>query len=491
VTNKLTRSQGQSGLERDAAFDHSRMGNSDGLEHEVFTARGRRVMLPAIVLVLLVICLSLASSPLSSADNAKRPNIVFILTDDHRWDFMSCAGHPVVKTPNLDRLASEGMLFSNAFVTSALCSPSRASFLTGLYPHSHGVQNNLTPWRDESVTFLELFKQAGYDTAFIGKWHMPGRLPKLRGVDLFVTFTIQGGQGRYWNCPLIVNGVETPSRKPYITEELTDLAIEFISKKRENPFCLYLSHKAVHHQWSPPKDLAHLYDDVKISYPKESDTWVTSMNGAVYAGTFGTLDRHYRNYCRVVVDVDRNVGRFLKKLEEMGLADNTILVYAGDNGFFWGEHRLVDKRWAYEEAIRIPFIVRCPWLIKDPGRRADQMVLNVDLAPSLLEAAGLPVPEYMQGKSFVPILKSETSPGRNAWLYEYSKDFPYNVPGINAVRTQTHIYVEYSSKRPPELYDVVKDPRQQQNLINSDEGQRLLPEMKKMLEDLKKGKKIE
>jgi len=453
--------------------------------------RGRALKLAGLFLVPLLIGLSPASSPLSDAQSPKRPNIVFILTDDHRWDFMSRAGHPVVKTPSLDRLASEGMLFSNAFVTSALCSPSRASFLTGLYAHTHGVQNNLTPWRDESVTFLELFKQAGYDTAFIGKWHMPGRLPKLRGVDLFVSFTIQGGQGRYWNCPLIVNGVETPSRNPYITEELTDRAIEFISQKRDNPFCLYLSHKAVHHEWSPPKDLARLYEDVKVPYPKEADTWVTSMNGAVYAGTFGRLDYHYKNYCRVVVDVDRNVGRFLNKLEELGFAENTIVVYAGDNGYFWGEHRLVDKRWAYEESIRIPFIVRFPRLIKDPGRRAHQMVLNIDLAPSLLEAAGLPVPEHMQGKSFVPILKSASAQGRKAWLYEYSKDFPYNTPGIEGVRTDTHIYIEYSSKRPPELYDVVKDPRQQRNLIDTEEGKRLLPEMKKMLGDLKKGKKFD
>jgi N-acetylglucosamine-6-sulfatase len=442
------------------------------------------------VMALALVGISLGNCALSEAGDAKKPNIVFILTDDHRWDFMSCAGHPFVKTPSLDRLASQGVLFSNAFVTSSLCSPSRASFLTGLYAHTHGVQNNLTPWRDDNVTFLELFKKAGYDTAFIGKWHMPGRLPKLRGIDLFVTFTIQGGQGRYWKCPLIVNGTETASRKPYITEELTDLAIEFVARERENPFCLYLSHKAVHHDWSPPEDLADLYADVRVSYPKESDAWVTTMDGSVFAGTFGILDRHYKNYCRVVVDVDRNVGRFLKKLDDLGLAENTIVVYAGDNGFFWGEHRLVDKRWAYEESIRIPFIVRCPWLIKDPGRRANQTVLNIDLAPSLLEAAGLPVPENVQGESFVPILKSDSAQGRKVWLYEYFKDFPYNVPGINAVRTRTHMYMEYAGRKTPELYNVASDPHQKRNLINTDEGLRALPELKKALEDLKKGKKL-
>ena len=185
-----------------------------GHDVERTTSGARALVVKLCVIALTLIGISLGNYALSDAGDAKKPNIVFILTDDHRWDFMSCAGHPFVKTPSLDRLASQGVLFSNAFVTSALCSPSRASFLTGLYAHTHGVQNNLTPWKDENVTFLELFKKAGYDTAFIGKWHMPGRLPKLRGVDLFVTFTIQGGQGRYWNCPLIVNGIETPSRKP-------------------------------------------------------------------------------------------------------------------------------------------------------------------------------------------------------------------------------------------------------------------------------------
>jgi N-acetylglucosamine-6-sulfatase len=227
----------------------------------------------------------------------KRPNIIFILSDDHRWDYLSCLGHPFLKTPNMDRLAREGMLFSNAFVTTSLCSPSRASFLTGQYAHTHGVRNNLTVWRNENVTFMELLKEAGYDTAFMGKWHMPGQLPQLRGVDQFITFTVQGGQGRYFDCPLIVDGAEAPSRKPYITEELTDYALEFIGKERENPFCLYLSHKAVHHQFLPPPELDHLYDDVELPLPKEADSWITMTRGNTYAGLFGPLERHWRNYC--------------------------------------------------------------------------------------------------------------------------------------------------------------------------------------------------
>jgi N-acetylglucosamine-6-sulfatase len=175
-------------------------------------------------------------SPGEACGQSQPPNIVFILSDNQRWDFMGCAGHPFVETPNLDRLASEGILFSNAFVTTSLCSPSRASFLTGQYAHTHGVRDNVTPWNDDNQTFFELLREAGYESAFIGKWHMPGPLPRLRGVDLFVTFTIQKGQGRYFDCPLVVDGVEKPSRKPYITEELTDYALDFVSKPREGPF---------------------------------------------------------------------------------------------------------------------------------------------------------------------------------------------------------------------------------------------------------------
>ncbi len=434
--------------------------------------------------------LALGDFARGESEAVKRPNIVFILSDDHRWDYMSCVGHPFIKTEQMDRLAAEGVLFNNAFVTTSLCSPSRASFLTGQYAHTHGVKNNLTVWKEENVTFLELFKRAGYDTAFIGKWHMPGRLPKLRGVDQFITFTVQAGQGRYFNCPLIIDGVETPSRKPYITEELTDYALEFLGKERDNPFCLYLSHKAVHHQFLPPPELKHLYDDVELPMPDEADSWITMTKGNMFTGLFGPLERHWENYCEALVAMDQQIGRVLDKLEEMGVAENTIVVYAGDNGYFWGEHRLVDKRWPYEESIRIPFIVRYPEAIKDPGRRADQMVLNIDLAPSLLDMAGVPIPENMEGDSFLPILESASTPGRKAWLYEYFKEVPYNVPEHFAVRTDTHIYVEYQGKARAQLFDIVHDPREMNNLIDTPEGNRLQPELKRMLEDLKAGGKL-
>jgi arylsulfatase A-like enzyme len=414
----------------------------------------------------------------------KPPNIVFILSDDHRWDHMSIEGHPFVKTPYMDRLAQQGVLFENAFVTTSLCSPSRASFLTGTYAHTHGVKNNLTPWQNDNTTFMELLKGKGYDTAFIGKWHMPGKLPQLKGVDLFVTFTVQGGQGRYFNCPLIVNGKPEPSRKEYITEELTDRAIEFMEQKRDNPFCLYLSHKAVHHQFLPPKDLAGMYDKEKLDLPKEMDPYVQLSRGNMLYGILGPVPFHYRDYCEALSALDREIGRFMDRLDELGLSENTLVIYAGDNGYFWGEHNLVDKRYAYEEAMRVPMIVRYPGVVKDPGRRAEQMALNVDVAPTVLEAAGVEIPGKVEGRSLLDILKSGDAQGREAVLYEYFRDYPYRVPPHKAVRTKTHKYIKFEGRWGEQLYDLEKDPHEKQNLVGTPEGDKLLPEMRQHLEKL-------
>ncbi len=422
---------------------------------------------------------------LAANSGSDLPNIIFILSDDHRWDHMGCMGHPFLQTPAMDRLAAEGILFENAFVTTSLCSPSRASFLTGTYAHTHGVKNNITPWNGSNVTFLETMKARGYDTAFIGKWHMPGHIPTIPAIDEFITFTVQGGQGQYFDCPLIVNGKQEPSRKAYITEELTDRAIEFIESRVKKPFCLYLSHKAVHHQFLPPPDLAHLYDNVDLKLPKEFDPWITATKGNLLYGVLGPLPMHYRNYCAALTALDREIGRLLVRLDELSIADNTIVVYAGDNGYFWGEHNLVDKRWAYEESMRIPFIVRWPSLIPDPGRRAKQMVLNVDLAATLSDLTRSPMSERFEGASFLPVLKSALAPGRDAWFYEYFRDYPYRVPPQYAVRTQTHKYMEFMTGRKPELYDLTNDPREHHNLYGTAEGGEVGKELKDRLEGYK------
>jgi N-acetylglucosamine-6-sulfatase len=419
----------------------------------------------------------------------QRPNIIFILSDDHRWDHMSCMGHPFLETPNLDRIANEGALCENAFVTSSLCSPSRASFLTGQYAHTHGVKNNITPWSEENITFLELLKQSGYDTAFIGKWHMPGKgLPNLRGVDRFISFTIQRGQGRYFNCPLIVDGVETPSRKEYITEELTDYALEFVREKRDKPFCLYLSLKAVHHRWLPPRDLKGTYRDIKdLHLPPEADNWIGLVDNQIIYGTFGILEQMYRGYCETILAIDREVGRVLDHLDAAGLADNTVVIYAGDNGIYWGERRLVDKRFAYEEVIRVPFLFRYPKLIEKPGQRLSQMVLNIDLAPTVLDLAGLTIPGNIQGKSMMPLLASKDVSWRNSWLYEYFLDFPYTVPAMYALRTENYKYIEYGSKcYSPEVYNISSDPGEKKNLYGTKIAGQIIPKLQQELIRLKR-----
>lgn len=425
--------------------------------------------------------------PVESTTSARsdQPNIIFILTDDHRWDHLSIMGHPFLQTPHMDRLANEGVLFENAFVTTSLCSPSRASLLTGQYAHTHGVQNNLTAWdNDKAQTFFEALATAGYKNAFIGKWHMPGRLPNLRGVEQFITFTVQGGQGRYFDCPLIINGVETPRPDTYITTDLTNYAIDFIESQQDNPFCVYLSHKAVHHQFLPPPELANLYSDVELTLPSEQFSLQTMVDTNLWEGALGPMESHYRNYCEALVAVDQELGRLLARLEELNLLDKTIIVYSGDNGYSWGEHQLNGKRWASEENMRVPFIIRAPGL-SNVGRRQSEMILNVDLAPTLLDLADLPIPAQMEGMSLRPLLEQQAAPWRTDFLYEYFQDFPYNVPAHHALRTAQYLYIEYERGLAPQLFDIAADPRTQTDLINTAIGQEVLPALQARLREVR------
>ena len=404
----------------------------------------------------------------------KRPNIVFILADDHRWDYLSAMGHPFIETPNIDRIAEEGVLFENAFVTSSLCSPSRASFLTGQYPQQHGVQNNFTPWNNRNVTYFEYLKEAGYNTAFIGKWHMPGGIPKLRGVDQFITFDHMGGQGAYYNTPYIVNGKklkvgETPVAgaevNGYITDDLTNFTLKYIEDNSDKPFALYLSHKAVHLGMQPDAEATGRYSAEPVTLPKEADSWLSFADGNFKHFLWSPLETKVRDYAETAVAMDQQIGLVMDKLDELGLADNTLLVYAADNGYMWGEHRLIDKRWSYEESIRVPFVVRYPKAIKQPGTRSQEMVLNLDLAPTILQIAGIQVPSHMQGKSLLPLLQGDQKEHRSAWLYKYFEDFPYPVPEQTALRTKRYKLVDYKRGKQDELFDLQSDPREQKNLI--------------------------
>ncbi len=421
----------------------------------------------------------------------KKPNIVFILSDDHRWNHMGFMDHPWIQTPNMDRMAKEGMVFNNAFCTTSLCSPSRASFVTGQYAHKHGVKNNITPWNNKNVTVLELLKKGGYKTAFIGKWHMPGHFPKLRGVDRFISFTAKTGQGQYFDCPLIIDGVETQRKGKYIGEDLTDFAIEFINKEKDNPFCLYLAHKAPHGPFKPPPELKDFYEDKNIDHlPKWAHRYAGMCDGEIYGGVLWNAEAQYKRYCSLITSLDQQVGRVIDELDRLGIAENTIVIYSTDNGFFFGDKGHFDKRWAYEASLRIPFIVKYPAGIKDPGNQSEKMVLNVDLAPTLLDLAGISVPDYMDGKSILPIIEGQSVTLRDNFHYEFFKDFPpYTVPGIDAVRTGEFLYIEYNESRmKPELYNILKDPENINNLMETPEGAKVLPGLEIQLEEYKRRK---
>ncbi|MBI5503514.1 MAG: sulfatase-like hydrolase/transferase, partial [Deltaproteobacteria bacterium] len=349
-----------------------------------------------------------ANSAGASDANARRPNIVFILGDNHNADTMGCAGHPVIETPAMDRLAREGVRFENTFNTTSLCSPSRASILTGTYAHSHGVLNNHTSWTARMPTFLEQLGQAGYATAFIGKWHMPGEgLPKLPFLDLFVSYTYREGQGSYFNCPMIVNGREVPSRKPYITAETTDYAIEFIEQTlaapaaERRPFVVYLSQRPGHPPYEAPVGIDGMYDKVDVAAvlpPGVDSWWFGKTRGNVFQGVMmGSYYDQYRGYLETLTAMDADIGRLLTRIDELGLAANTAVVYMADNGMRWGTHGSHGIREPYEDVARLPLIVRAPWLVPDPGTRRRQLALNIDIAPTFLELAGIAPPAWSDG----------------------------------------------------------------------------------------------
>ena len=436
-----------------------------------------------------------------------RPNIIFILIDDLRWDAMSCVGYPpFLRTPNIDRIAKEGARFANAFVCISLCAPSRASFLTGMYPHKHGVRTNRGEEFDHSLaTFPLLLQQTGYDTAFIGKWHMAPTNAPRPGFNYWLSFK---GQGVYENPELNENGKEFKATG-YMTDLLEGYAETWLRQPRNKPFCLYLSHKAVHGPFTPAERHRNLYPDAEMPKPVSFDDtfegkpeWqrATQIMGgkkkkkaapekvpaSLPPAIWDPKARGRIDYYRTLAAVDEGVGKILDILREQGKLDNTVIVFAGDNGYFMGEHRRGDKRLAYEESMRIPFLIRYPRLGR-PGTVINEMALNIDLAPTLLDLAGVPIPATMQGKSFRPLLEGKQVPWRTSFLYEYFKDGKFTVPTMLAVRTESWKYVRYPDiKDLDELYDLKKDPYEMRNLVNDPVGAPKLAEMSAELEQLLK-----
>jgi len=418
----------------------------------------------------------LAAAPLFG--QGKKRNLVFILSDDHRFDAMGFTGHPWLKTPNMDKIARRGVHLKNAFVTTALCSPSRACTLTGMYGHAHGVLDNITALPAHLPTFPAELQKHGYKTALIGKWHMGGDTDEARpGFDRWVSFR---GQGQYENPTINHDGVRK-EHKGYVTDILTDESIKFIDENRARPFMLYLGHKAVHADFFPAERHKGLYANDPIPYPasyanteenyRGKPEWVRRQRNSWHGvdGMYNkriNFEQFYRDYCRCLASLDESVGRVYDHLEQRGLLNDTLFVYMGDNGFQFGEHGLIDKRTMYETSIRVPMFAHCPDLFNG-GRAVDGMALGMDICPTMLEAAGARTPSTVHGRSLLPLLQGRAQNWRTEFLYEYfwERDFP-QTPTVLGLRTDQHSYMQYHGLWDiDELYDNQKDPGQMNNLL--------------------------
>lgn len=436
------------------------------------------------------------SLKLKKLPNARPMNVVFILTDDHRYDAIGfLKAQTFIETPHLDKMAKNGAYLPNAFVTTALCSPSRASILTGLYAHNHRVVDNNNPVSDDLVFYAQYLQNAGYSTAMIGKWHMGGQDDgPQRGFDHWVSFR---GQGSYLpnRNGLNVNGKNVP-QKGYITDELTDYAIDWLKTHgRKSPFMLYLSHKGVHENFTPAERHAGRFKDhifmppvtMKPGNHKDAPMWVHNQRNSWHGVEFpyhSSLDigAYYKRYAEALLSVDESVGRVIEYLEETGLLENTLVIYMGDNGFAFGEHGLIDKRTAYEASMRVPMLAYAPSIIK-PGTVVQEVVANIDIAPTVLAAAGLERPGYMDGESFLPFLKGEKREWRKGLLYEYywERNFPHT-PTVHALRGDRYKYIHYHGIwDTDELYDLQEDPMETTNLIHSEEHRDIVREMNERL----------
>ena len=423
---------------------------------------------------------------------AKPRNLVFILTDDHRYDALGfLKRQSFVQTPHLDELARGGVYLPNAFVTTALCSPSRASILTGRYAHGHRVVDNNNPVPADLVFYPQYLQKAGYATAMIGKWHMGGEGDEpQRGFDHWVSFK---GQGTYLpsESGLNVNGKRVP-QQGYITDELTDYALRWLDGRRaDQPFLLYLSHKGVHADFVPAQRHQGRYKDHRFVPPatmdpaavRDAPMWVQNQRNSWHGVDYpyhSDLDigEYYKRYAETLLGVDESVGRVVAYLRQKGLLESTLIIYMGDNGFHFGEQGLIDKRTAYEASMRVPMIAHCPELFK-PGTTVSEVVANIDVAPTLLEAAGLEPPAGLDGRSFLPLAQGKKVPWREALLYEYywERNFP-QTPTIHALRGDRYKYIHYHGIwDTDELYDLQADPAESRNLIRSPEHQPVVQQM--------------
>lgn len=451
-----------------------------------------------------------------------RPNIIFIMSDDHASHAMSCYESRINKTPHIDRIADEGMRFDNCFCTNSICTPSRAVILTGTYSHINKVTTLSTHMDNRLLTFPKLLQQAGYQTAVIGKWHLgQGSAHEPAGFDFW---RVLPGQGLYHN-PEMIDRNGRRVYEGYVTDLITDMSIDWIKRRdKDRPFCLLCHHKAPHRPWEPDEKHALMYEDVDIPVPVtfdddyshrasaaeaatmriDRDLTATDLKQPVPVGLTSAEEKHWKyqryikDYLRVVASIDDNVGRLLDTLDAEELTENTLVIYTSDQGFFLGDHGWYDKRFMYEESLRMPFIARYPRMVK-AGTVNKDIVLNIDFPETFLELAGVPIPGSFQGHSLLALLGGDTPENWQKSLYYryWMHKAHHNVYAHYGVRTHHYKLIYYYSDalgqagaidetyEPEwELFDLDNDPYELHNVVSDPSYTNVLQELKDELHRL-------
>jgi arylsulfatase A-like enzyme len=487
--------------------------------------------------VLLLLAAFVGSFAALAQQPAKRPNIVIIVSDDHAFQAISAYGGNLMQTPNIDRIAKEGATFNKAYVTNSICGPSRAVILTGKYSHKNGFKDNENSSFDGSQnSFIKELGKGGYQTAWVGKWHLE---TDPQGFDYW---KILPGQGHYFNPDFINMDGSRERIEGYVTSITEDLAEEWLdSRDKSKPFALVIGHKATHRTWMPDLDDMGMFDDKTFPLPanfydnytnreaarvqdmtidktmimgydlkmypdydnlKEGN--IVRMNPdqrakftAYYKPIYDDLmarnltgkelvewkyQRYMRDYLATAASLDRSIGRTLDYLDKNGLADNTIVIYMSDQGFYMGEHGWFDKRFMYEESFRTPMVMRYPGVVK-PGTTSEHFVMNLDIAPTMLHAAGVAIPKDMQGESFLPLLTNKKAKGRDAMYYHYYENGEHSVSPHFGIKTGRYKLIRfYKRVEGWELYDLQKDPSEMNNVYGKKGYEKITAKLRKQLD---------
>lgn len=463
----------------------------------------------------------------------KKPNIIIIVSDDHAYQTISSYSSKLMQTPNIDRIAKEGVLFNKAYVTNSICGPSRAVLLTGKYSHKNGFKDNEHSRFDGSQnTFIKALRKSGYQTAWIGKWHLE---TEPQGFDFW---QILPGQGQYYNPDFLMMDGGKKRMEGYVSNVVEDVAENWLNKRdTAKPFCLVIGHKATHRTWIPDTSDMGRFDKVTFPLPHNfyddytgrqaakvqdmtiaktmimgydlkmfegdiKDGNITRMNAAQRARfdayyqpieadlkaknltgnalTEWKYQRYMRDYLSTAASLDRNIGRTLDYLDKHNLTPNTMVIYVSDQGFYMGEHGWFDKRFMYEESFRTPIVMRYPGVIK-PGTTSNNLVMNLDIAPTVLHAAGVTIPKDMQGESMLPLLQKKAQ-GRNALYYHYYENGEHSVSPHFGIKTGRYKLIRfYKRVNGWELYDLEKDPQEMQNLFGKEGYEKITNDLHRRL----------